>query len=120
MLLSAAAAARLSSVAGRRSLVVVRSMRSISLLSAAGRGSGVGLARRGLSSSAANNLNLNPETVSYLSMNGSEVYLVGTNHTSTSSAEDVKTAFSAVKPEAVMVELCAGHSLSLRASNLRA
>ncbi|KAJ7561460.1 hypothetical protein O6H91_03G029300 [Diphasiastrum complanatum] len=47
-------------------------------------------------------------TVSYLrnSSNGAELYLVGTAHVSSKSAQEVKQVINMVKPDIVAVELC--------------
>lgn len=39
-----------------------------------------------------------------------EIFIVGTSHVSKESAEDVELVVGAVKPDAVIVELCKGRS----------
>jgi len=60
---------------------------------------------------------LNPETVSYLvdQKQMREVYLVGTAHVSKESADDVERTLRIVKPDCVMVELCADRAKRVRA-----
>lgn len=49
-----------------------------------------------------------PESVKKLTVDGKEIYLVGTAHVSKQSVEDVKTTIEAVQPDSVCVELCQG------------
>jgi pheromone shutdown-related protein TraB len=47
-----------------------------------------------------------PETVKQTSVNGKEIYLVGTAHVSKQSIEDVRRAIQIIQPDTVSVELC--------------
>ncbi len=47
-----------------------------------------------------------PESVRYISLDGRDIYLVGTAHISKQSVEDVRTTIELVKPETICVELC--------------
>ncbi len=47
-----------------------------------------------------------PASVKHVSLDGREIYLVGTAHVSKQSVEDVKTTIEAVQPDTVAVELC--------------
>jgi pheromone shutdown-related protein TraB len=47
-----------------------------------------------------------PERVTHVTVDGKDVYLVGTAHLSQESVQDVRTTITQVRPEAVCVELC--------------
>eukprot|EP00887_Chlorella_sp_A99_P002758 scaffold6.g2758.t1 len=83
-----------------------------------------GGARRGLRSLArpraySSTGGLVTNTTSYLRNldNGAEIYLVGTAHVSKASAQEVRDTIRLVRPDAVMVELCAGRAARLRAGS---
>jgi hypothetical protein len=50
--------------------------------------------------------------------NGAEIFLVGTAHVSQRSAEEVKELIDVVRPDAVMVELCAQRAAKLRSGHV--
>lgn len=60
-----------------------------------------------------------PETMSFLRNldNGAEIFLVGTAHVSSASAEEVRDVIKQVKPGTVMVELCAGRAEQMLRGN---
>jgi len=47
-----------------------------------------------------------PESVTKISLDGKEIFLVGTAHVSRESVEDVKKTIQTVKPDSVCIELC--------------
>jgi pheromone shutdown-related protein TraB len=47
-----------------------------------------------------------PERVSHVTVDGKDVYLVGTAHLSQESVQDVRTTVEQVKPQTICVELC--------------
>jgi pheromone shutdown-related protein TraB len=47
-----------------------------------------------------------PERVTHVTVDGKDVYLVGTAHLSKESVQDVRTTITQVRPEVVCVELC--------------
>ncbi len=47
-----------------------------------------------------------PENVHHITVEGRDVYLVGTAHVSLESVEDVRTAIETINPDTVCVELC--------------
>jgi len=47
-----------------------------------------------------------PESVSHITIDDKEIYLVGTAHISKESVDDVKTTIKAVLPDSVCIELC--------------
>ncbi len=47
-----------------------------------------------------------PDSVSHITLDGRDIYLVGTAHVSKQSVEDVKTAIETLKPDTVCIELC--------------
>jgi len=54
-----------------------------------------------------------PESVTEVSVDGKQVYLVGTAHISKKSVEDVKTTVELIKSDSVCVELCEGRLKSI-------
>ncbi len=54
-----------------------------------------------------------PESVTQVSVDGREFYLVGTAHVSKDSVNDVRTTIKQVQPEAICVELCASRHKTL-------
>ena len=48
-----------------------------------------------------------PESVHHVTVDGKDIYLVGTAHVSKKSVEDVSSTVEAVNPDAICVELCA-------------
>lgn len=47
-----------------------------------------------------------PESVSHITLDGKNIYLVGTAHVSRESVDDVRKTVEAVKPDTICVELC--------------
>ena len=47
-----------------------------------------------------------PESVKHITVDGRDIYLVGTAHVSKESVEDVRMTIEALKPDTVAVELC--------------
>ena len=59
-----------------------------------------------------------PERVSHVTVEGKDVYLVGTAHLSQESVQDVRTTVEQVHPDAICVELCkARHQAITQADN---
>jgi pheromone shutdown protein TraB len=52
-----------------------------------------------------NNLTL-PESVTHISEDGKDYYIIGTAHVSQASIDDVQAVIDTVKPDTVVVELC--------------
>ncbi|HPS55857.1 MAG TPA: TraB/GumN family protein [Sedimentisphaerales bacterium] len=48
------------------------------------------------------------DSVAHITVDGREVYLVGTAHVSKESVDDVRNTVALVKPDSICVELCAG------------
>ena len=46
------------------------------------------------------------DSVSHITLEGKDIYLVGTAHVSKQSVEDVKATIEALKPDTVCIELC--------------
>jgi len=47
-----------------------------------------------------------PESVSHITLDGKNIYLVGAAHVSKESVDDVRKTVEAVKPDTICVELC--------------
>jgi pheromone shutdown protein TraB len=64
-------------------------------------------------------LNKLPESVTYVfdKETNSHIYLVGTQHYSEISASDVRSVITTVRPETIMIELCAGRYVNMFASS---
>ncbi len=54
-----------------------------------------------------------PESVSHLTVDGKDIYLIGTAHVSRESVRDVSTTIEAITPDTVCVELCEPRYLAL-------
>lgn len=54
-----------------------------------------------------------PSSVTHLTVDGKEIYLVGTAHVSKESVKDVRESCDTVKPDTVCVELCAARHKAL-------
>ncbi len=54
-----------------------------------------------------------PDSVRHLTLDGKDIYLVGTAHVSKQSVEDVRVTIERVRPDSVCVELCQGRYKSL-------
>jgi len=59
-----------------------------------------------------------PERVSHITLDGKEVYLVGTAHVSKESVDDVRTSIEQLRPDTICVELCKARYTTLTQKDL--
>ena len=54
-----------------------------------------------------------PDSVAHITLDGKNIYLVGTAHVSKESVDDVRETIESIKPDTICVELCPARHKSM-------